>query len=123
MLLGIFLHAFGAYFEGFGLNFGAFDLQKMQHNLPNICCCRLGSPASKLQGAAVHAAGVFDKQACRRTVASLHWHPPANAMRTRAHIERHPARQPKQADHDPNKCAQLLFLVCLLFVLVMLHGI
>ena len=34
MLLGAFLDAFGAYFEGFGLDFGAFkNLQKM----PKTC--------------------------------------------------------------------------------------
>ena len=33
MLLGTFLDAFGAYFEGFGLDFGAFTLQKM----PKTC--------------------------------------------------------------------------------------
>ena len=33
MFFNIFLDAFGAYFEGFGLDFGAFNLQKM----PKIC--------------------------------------------------------------------------------------
>ena len=33
MLLGAFLDVFGAYFEGFWLDFGAFNLQKM----PKTC--------------------------------------------------------------------------------------
>ena len=61
MLLGAFLDVFGAYFEGFWLDFGAFNLQKM----PKTCQIFVAAAWDRLPqnfwGAAVTAGGVFDK--------------------------------------------------------------
>ena len=66
MLLEAFLDVFGA-------NFGALALI-LAPSISNKCkkhakyfCCRLGTPASKLLGAAVTAVGVFDNSNCNNS--------------------------------------------------------